>query len=58
MGSAFVQVLHQNRRTTPQAAGKPVELYTYPSDNHNINGILVTAVQRTIAFFDKHVKGT
>jgi dipeptidyl aminopeptidase/acylaminoacyl peptidase len=40
-----------------QAAGKPVELYTYPGDNHNINGNFVTAMQRTIAFFDKYVKG-
>jgi dipeptidyl aminopeptidase/acylaminoacyl peptidase len=41
-----------------QAAGKPVELYTYPGDNHNINGNFVTAMQRTIAFFDKYVKGS
>ena len=53
-----MQVLHQNHRTAPQAAGKPVELYTYPGDNHNINGNFVTAMQRTIAFFDKYVKGS
>jgi len=41
-----------------QAAGKPVELYTYPGDNHNINGNFVVAMQRTIAFFDKYVKGS
>jgi len=41
-----------------QAAGKPVELYTYPGDNHNINGNFVIAMQRTIAFFDKYVKGS
>ena len=41
-----------------QATGKPVELYTYPGDNHNINGNFVPAMQRTIAFFDKYVKGS
>jgi dipeptidyl aminopeptidase/acylaminoacyl peptidase len=41
-----------------QAAGKPVELYTYPNDNHNISGHFSLAMQRTIAFFDKYVKGS
>lgn len=40
-----------------QAAGKPVELYTYAGDNHNISGNFKLAMQRTIAFFDKAVKG-
>jgi fermentation-respiration switch protein FrsA (DUF1100 family) len=40
-----------------QAAGKTVELYTYPGDNHNINGNFNVAMQRTVAFFDKYVKG-
>jgi uncharacterized protein len=40
-----------------QAAGKPVELYTYAGDNHNISGNFKLAMQRTIAFFDKYVKG-
>jgi len=33
-----------------QAAGKPVELYTYPGDNHNINGNFVIAMQRRLPF--------
>jgi fermentation-respiration switch protein FrsA (DUF1100 family) len=41
-----------------QAAGKPVELFTYPGDNHNISGHFTTAMQRTVAFFDKYVKGS
>jgi len=41
-----------------KAAGKPVDLYTYPRDNHNISGSFTTAMQRTVAFFDKHVKGS
>lgn len=38
-------------------AGKPAELYTYPGDNHNLSNNFNTAMQRTIAFFDKYVKG-
>ena len=41
-----------------KAAGKPADLYTYPGDNHNISGNFTTAMQRTIAFFDKYVKGS
>ncbi len=41
-----------------KAAGKLVELYTYPGDNHNINGNFAVAMQRTIAFLDKYVKGS
>jgi uncharacterized protein len=41
-----------------KAAGKPVDLYTYPGDNHNISGNFTTAMQRTIALFDKYVKGS
>jgi len=41
-----------------QAAGKTVELYTYPGDNHNINANFALAMQRSIAFFDKYVKGS
>lgn len=33
-----------------------VELYEYPGDNHNISANFGTAMQRTIAFFDKYVK--
>jgi uncharacterized protein len=41
-----------------QAVGKTVELYTYPGDDHNLSASLVTAMQRSIAFFDKYVKGS
>ncbi len=41
-----------------QAAGKPVELYTYPGDDHNITASFGLAMQRTIEFFDKYVKGS
>jgi len=41
-----------------QALGKTVELYTYPGDDHNISANFVTAMQRSIAFFDKYVKGS
>lgn len=34
------------------------ELYTYPGDNHNISQNFGTAMQRTIEFFDKYVKGS
>ena len=37
--------------------GKAVELYTYKGDNHNISNSFGTAMQRSIQFFDKYVKG-
>jgi dipeptidyl aminopeptidase/acylaminoacyl peptidase len=40
-----------------QAAGQPVELYTYPGDNHNIANSFGLAMQRSIEFFDEYVKG-
>ena len=41
-----------------QNAGKPVELYTYPGDDHNLAQSFGLAMQRTIEFFDKYVKGS
>lgn len=41
-----------------QAAGKLAELYTYPGDNHDIAANFGIAMQRTVAFFDKYVKGS
>jgi len=41
-----------------QAAGKPVEMYTYPGDDHNLAQSFGLAMQRTIEFFDKYVKGS
>lgn len=40
-----------------KAAGKISELYTYPSDDHNISNNLSLALQRSVDFFDKYVKG-
>lgn len=34
------------------------ELYVYPGDNHNISQNFGTAMQRTLEFFDKYVKGS
>jgi uncharacterized protein len=39
------------------AAGKQVELYTYPGDNHNISKNFNTAMARSVAFMDKYVRG-
>lgn len=38
-------------------AGKTVELYTYVGDDHDITRSFGTAMQRSIEFFDTHVKG-
>lgn len=40
-----------------QAADRPVELYLYEGDNHNIYANFWTAMQRSIDFFDRYVKG-
>jgi dienelactone hydrolase len=39
-----------------QAVGLPVEYYTYPGDDHNIAANFGTAMQRSVAFMDQHVK--
>lgn len=36
---------------------KPVELYTYEGDNHNLSVNQSVALQRSVQFFDKYVKG-
>jgi dienelactone hydrolase len=41
-----------------QAVGKPVELFTYEGDNHNISLNFSTAMARSVQFFDTYVKGT
>jgi dienelactone hydrolase len=40
-----------------KAAGESAEVFTYLGDDHNISQSLSTALQRSIAFFDTHVKG-
>ncbi|TFG73658.1 MAG: alpha/beta fold hydrolase [Anaerolineales bacterium] len=39
-------------------AGKVAEFYGYPGDNHNLSINFGSAMARSIAFFDKYVKGT
>jgi dipeptidyl aminopeptidase/acylaminoacyl peptidase len=43
--------------TQIEAAGEPVELFTYQGDNHNISGNFGRAMARSIRFFDTYVKG-
>jgi fermentation-respiration switch protein FrsA (DUF1100 family) len=39
------------------AAGKTTEYYEYPGDDHNLANYFNLAMQRTIEFFDKYLKG-
>lgn len=39
-----------------KAAGQTHEYFRYPGADHNISQALGTALQRSVAFFDKHVK--
>ncbi|OGG03610.1 peptidase [Candidatus Gottesmanbacteria bacterium RBG_16_37_8] len=39
-------------------AGKTVELFTYPGDNHNLSLYFSSAMQRSVAFFDKYLKNS
>ena len=38
-------------------AGKEVELFTYPGDDHNLSNYFNTAMQRSVTFFNKYLKG-
>jgi fermentation-respiration switch protein FrsA (DUF1100 family) len=49
----FSEILQQQI----QDAGGIVEYYVYEGDDHNIASSFGTAMQRSIAFFDKYVKG-
>jgi dipeptidyl aminopeptidase/acylaminoacyl peptidase len=40
-----------------QAVGKPVEFFSYKGDNHNISNNLAIAIQRSVEFFNKYIKG-
>jgi dipeptidyl aminopeptidase/acylaminoacyl peptidase len=44
-------------QTQMEAADQPVELYVYDGDNHNLSVNFNSAMQRSIQFFDKYVKG-
>lgn len=50
---AFSQTL----KSQLEAAGKTVEMYEYAGDDHNLSGNLSLALQRSVAFFDRYVKG-
>lgn len=39
-----------------QAAGKEVEYYTYPGNDHNLSQSFSVAMQRSIEFFDRYLK--
>src|ERR1700694_3176501 len=39
-----------------QAAGKPVELYTYAGADHNISQGFTLAMARSVAYFDRYLK--
>jgi len=47
----------QMLETQIQAAGKPVELFVYEGDNHNLSANFGRAMARSIQFFDTYVKG-
>lgn len=50
----FSSNLYQQAQTTK--VPMPVEYYEYPGDNHNLSKSFNAAMQRSIVFFDKHVK--
>jgi len=41
-----------------EATGQTVEFYSYEGDNHNISNFFSTAMSRTIAFYDRYLKGS
>jgi dipeptidyl aminopeptidase/acylaminoacyl peptidase len=49
----FTQKLYEE----VQAAGKTVEFYEYPGADHNLSQPFSLAMQRTIAFFNRYLKG-
>ena len=50
----FSQTLYQQAQEAKLAV--PVEYFEYAGDNHNLSKSFNIAMQRSIAFFDKHVK--
>jgi dipeptidyl aminopeptidase/acylaminoacyl peptidase len=51
---AWAEILDQQLKAT---SNQPNEFHTYRGDNHNISANFNVAMQRTVAFFDKYVKG-
>jgi dienelactone hydrolase len=48
----FSQILYQQGLD----AGMPIELVTYPGDNHNISGNFGAAMSQSVAFFDRWLR--
>lgn len=48
----FSQILYEQGLE----AGMPIELITYPGDNHNISGNFDAAMSQSVAFFDRWLK--
>ncbi len=42
--------------TQLKSAGKPIEIFTYAGDDHNIASNLGIALDRSVSFFDKYLK--
>ncbi len=58
IGSADEEVppaFHAALAAQLKAAGKPVQSYVYPGDNHNLSGNLRAALDRSVAFFKKNL---
>ena len=58
-GTADEDVPHafsETLKTELEKAGKKVTLYTYEGDDHNLSQNLSTALDRSVAFFDKYLK--
>lgn len=52
-----VPVLFSERlRDALKEEGKPVEMYTYEGDDHNVSQNLGLALERSVAFFDRYLK--
>lgn len=49
-------VFSENLAEQVRAAGREVEIYSYPGDNHNLTGFFNLAMDRTIEFFDAVLK--
>ncbi len=54
--SEVPEIFSEHVYEAAQAIGAPVELYTYPGDDHNISNYFSLAMQRSVAFFDQYVK--
>ncbi|MBI3734734.1 MAG: alpha/beta fold hydrolase [Chloroflexi bacterium] len=48
--------MSENLARQIKAAGKSVEYFVYPGDDHNISASFVLAMQRSVAFFNQYVK--